>query len=233
MSRIHWAAVSIRCTLGRGQAAAVVITAPGSSPVGRVVSEAGGGCGSPGETVAQPGERGGQAGGLADDVVAGLHFELRETPPYAAEELPSREFAAVLLQALGYTTAEATEQVGARADSVRRYRSDALQEAGRLAHLRPLVTMHRPRPRPGLEYACPIGQHQVDGLHNNHEVSREHQTWVVVLPMTQVPGSSGSGLVNSARTPLWNSLREMTPSLSVSRWSNATSETSVPSSEAW
>ncbi|MET8997162.1 sigma-70 family RNA polymerase sigma factor [Amycolatopsis sp. NPDC004169] len=80
-------------------------------------------------------------------VDAEQHFELRETLQYAAENLPPREFAAILLQVLGYTTIEVTEQIGARPDSVRRYRSDGRKK------LEDWRSCGRPQPRtgPGLD----------------------------------------------------------------------------------
>ncbi|MFJ1767963.1 RNA polymerase sigma factor [Amycolatopsis sp. NPDC088138] len=80
-------------------------------------------------------------------VDAEQHFELRETLQYAAEELPPREFAAILLQVLGYNTLEVTERVDARPDSVRRYRSDGRKK------LEDWRACGRPQPRtgPGLD----------------------------------------------------------------------------------
>ncbi|MFB9686027.1 EAL domain-containing protein [Amycolatopsis plumensis] len=76
-------------------------------------------------------------------VDAEQHFELRETLQYAAEELPPRQFAAILLQVLGYTTVEVTEKVGAQSDSVRRYRSDGRKK------LEDWRACGRPQPRTG------------------------------------------------------------------------------------
>ena len=58
-------------------------------------------------------------------VDAELHFELRETLQQAAENLSPNEFLAVLLPILGFAPAEVAARIGARPDSIRRYRSDA------------------------------------------------------------------------------------------------------------
>ncbi len=52
------------------------------------------------------------------------HLELRETLQYAAEELPAREFATVLLQVFGYSTTEVSDRLGGSPDSIRRNRSN-------------------------------------------------------------------------------------------------------------